>query len=127
MVWAWARGDAQERNKSKAYVRSQMQFLMVLASTETHSSHVAAGVSGDAEGARMEKDTGDWSSDSKRDWSSDSAGGARRSMTYQPVSMLQSPASHTCLPDAATGYPLPACLGQCARGAALATGSWGQL
>eukprot|EP00802_Teleaulax_amphioxeia_P005280 Tamp_05284.p1 GENE.Tamp_05284~~Tamp_05284.p1 ORF type:complete len:851 (+),score=309.05 Tamp_05284:356-2554(+) len=93
-----------ERNKSKAYVRSQMQFLMVLASTETHTSsdtppsHVAAGFSGHAQGAEMEKDAGDWSSHSGR--------GGSKSMAYEPVSMLQSQTfstlkSHTCLPDSA--------------------------
>ena len=108
-VWyAPGRGDTQERNKSKAYVRSQMQFLMVLASTETHTSsdappsHVAAGFSGHAQGAEMEKDAGDWSSHSGR--------GGSKSMAYEPVSMLQSQTfsmlkSHTCLPDSAPGHP----------------------
>ena len=111
-VWyGSARGDTQERNKSKSYVRSQMQFLMVLAATETHTSsdappsHVPAGVSGHAEGAEMERDTGNWSSDSKRDWSSDSGRGASKSMAYPPVSMLQSHTSHTWLPDSVAGHP----------------------
>ena len=101
----------QERIKSRAYVRSQMQFLMVLASTESHvtqdvmPAHAVAGGPGQAaEGVGVEKD-----------WSSDSGSGAQgtfgfmpaasnsSSLAFQPVSMLK---SNTWLADTATGVML---------------------
>ena len=101
----------QERIKSRAYVRSQMQFLMVLASTESHvtedvmPAHAVAGGPGQAaEGVGVEKD-----------WSNDSGSGAQgtfgfmpaasnsSSLAYQPVSMLK---SNTWLADTATGVML---------------------
>jgi hypothetical protein len=82
-------------------VRSQMQFLMVLASTEASteshvtpevmSPHAVAGGPGQAaEGVGVEKD---WSSDSSRaqgHFALMRAASNSSSMAFQPVSMLKS-------------------------------------
>jgi hypothetical protein len=85
----------QERIKSRAYVRSQMQFLMVLASTESHVTQdvmpaVTGGPGQAAEGVGVEKD---WSSDSSRaqgNFALMRAASNSSSIAFQPVSMLKS-------------------------------------